>query len=243
MDDFAITNLLHDEIPNTVQTYVFNNGKVSEILHKRNNAVIRTDAFTYATNTITETRTLNTGKKLTVVTNLSTLETTVSYTQDYPWLINYRVDGAGNAILLDKSLFYEVRSINGTTYYMGVATNESGVSSRKALAWGTGYATALTDATLTDSGVYPIPIPPTAVKFTITTDMPNAQYMATIFKYPATVDDIFKYERVSFTTWTDVSTPMTFLSDENQVLGLSLRKSDNSAFANDENYNISILFE
>lgn len=72
-------NLLHDEIPNTVQTYVFTDGSVSQVLHKSGNTTVRTDAFTYATNTITEVRTLNTGERLTIVTNLTTLETTVTY--------------------------------------------------------------------------------------------------------------------------------------------------------------------
>lgn len=72
-------NLLHDEIPNTVQTYVFTDGSVSQVLHKSGNTTVRTDTFTYATNTITEVRTLNTGESLTIVTNLQTLETTVTY--------------------------------------------------------------------------------------------------------------------------------------------------------------------
>ena len=72
-------NLLHDEIPNTVQTYTFTDGSVSQVLHKSGSTIVRTDVFTYATNTITEVRTLNTGERLTIVTNLTTLETTVTY--------------------------------------------------------------------------------------------------------------------------------------------------------------------
>lgn len=72
-------NLLHDEIPTTVQTYVFTDGSVSQVLHKSGNTTVRTDTFTYATNTITEVRKLNTGESLTIVTNLQTLETTVTY--------------------------------------------------------------------------------------------------------------------------------------------------------------------
>ena len=72
-------NLLHDEIPTTVQTYVFTDGSVSQVLHKSGNTTVRTDTFTYATNTITEVRTLNTGESLTIETNLQTLETTVTY--------------------------------------------------------------------------------------------------------------------------------------------------------------------
>lgn len=79
-DDLKVQTLLSDNVPNTVQTYTFSGGSVSQVLHKRNNTTIRTDAFTYGTSSITETRTLNTGDVLTIVTNLTTLETSVSYT-------------------------------------------------------------------------------------------------------------------------------------------------------------------
>lgn len=83
--DEAVTDLksdlwlLEDEIPDTVQTYTFSSGSVSQVIHKRNNTTIRTDAFTYGESTITEVRTLNTGESLTIVTNLTTLETTITY--------------------------------------------------------------------------------------------------------------------------------------------------------------------
>lgn len=80
VDDLkSAMSLLHDEIPNTVQTYTFTDGSVSQVLHKSGNTTVRTDTFTYATNTITEVRTLNTGESLTIVTNLQTLETAVTY--------------------------------------------------------------------------------------------------------------------------------------------------------------------
>lgn len=72
--------LLVDNVPNTVQTYTFTNGSVSKVEHKNGNTLIRSDVFTYSETTITETRTLNTGDVLTIVTNLTTLETTVTYT-------------------------------------------------------------------------------------------------------------------------------------------------------------------
>jgi hypothetical protein len=77
---YAETVLLSDDVPNTVQTYTFVDGSVSQILHKRNTTTIRTDALTYGDDSITEVRTLNTGEQLTIVTNLTTLETTVTYT-------------------------------------------------------------------------------------------------------------------------------------------------------------------
>lgn len=76
-EDFA---LFLDEIKNTVQTYTFTDGQVSHILHKSGNNTVRTDVFTYAANSITETRTLASGEALTIVTNLTTLETSVTYT-------------------------------------------------------------------------------------------------------------------------------------------------------------------
>ena len=71
--------LLCDEVPDTVQAYTFIGGSVSQVAHNRSNTAIRTDVFTYTDNTITEVRTLNTGESLTIVTNLMTLETTVTY--------------------------------------------------------------------------------------------------------------------------------------------------------------------
>ena len=71
--------LLNDDVPNTTQAYTFVGGKVSQVVHSRNSAPVRTDAFTYGTGTITEVRTLNTGESLTIVTNLTTLKTTVTY--------------------------------------------------------------------------------------------------------------------------------------------------------------------
>ena len=81
VDDLKSATSLHDdEIDNTVQIITFaSDGSVQKIEHKRNNVIIRTDTFTFATNMITEVRTLNTGETLTIATNLTTLETTVTY--------------------------------------------------------------------------------------------------------------------------------------------------------------------
>ena len=71
-----------ENLPDTTQTIVFDgSGNVTSITHKDgSNNTVRTDAFTFATNTITEVRTLSTGQSLTLVTNLTTLATTVTYT-------------------------------------------------------------------------------------------------------------------------------------------------------------------
>ena len=68
-------------IPDTTQTISFDSsGNVSSIVHKDgSNNTIRSDAFTFVTNTITEVRTLYTGETLTIVTNTTTLITTVTY--------------------------------------------------------------------------------------------------------------------------------------------------------------------
>lgn len=73
-------NLNVEEIPDTVQSITFDAaGNVDTITHTRDNVAIRTDEFTFGANTITEVRTLNTGESLTIVTNTTTLETTVTY--------------------------------------------------------------------------------------------------------------------------------------------------------------------
>lgn len=73
-------SLLSETIPDTVQTYTFTDGNVSAITHTgANSTVVRTDTFTYGTGTITEMRTLSTGESLTIVTNLETLETTITF--------------------------------------------------------------------------------------------------------------------------------------------------------------------
>ena len=75
-------SVLDDEIPDTVQTITFDqSGNVQSITHSRNNAAVRTDVFTFAANSVTEVRTLSTGQSLTIVTNLSTLETTITYSE------------------------------------------------------------------------------------------------------------------------------------------------------------------
>ena len=74
-----LLKLLADDVPNTVQTYTFTNGAVSQVNHTSGQTVTRTDTFAYGASTITEVRTLNTGESLTIVTNLTTLETSVTY--------------------------------------------------------------------------------------------------------------------------------------------------------------------
>lgn len=73
--------LLHENIPDTTETITFDSsGNVSTIVHTNGiNVAVRTDAFTFGTGTITEVRTLNTGESLTIVTNTTTLTTTVTY--------------------------------------------------------------------------------------------------------------------------------------------------------------------
>jgi hypothetical protein len=74
-----LAKLLHDNIPDTVQSYTFTDGTVSMIEHKNGNNTIRTDTFVYGESSITETRILQTGQSLTIVTNLETLEISVTY--------------------------------------------------------------------------------------------------------------------------------------------------------------------
>lgn len=72
--------LQEETIPDTVQTITFDSaGNVSAITHTANNVAVRTDVFTFGTDTITEVRTLSTGESLTIVTNTTTLQTTITY--------------------------------------------------------------------------------------------------------------------------------------------------------------------
>lgn len=73
--------LQEETIPGTTQIISFDSsGNVTSIVHKNSsNVAVRTDAFTFGTDTITEVRTLNTGENLTIVTNTNTLVTTVTY--------------------------------------------------------------------------------------------------------------------------------------------------------------------
>lgn len=66
-------------IKGTKQSITFNDdGTVQKIEHKNSlNEIVRVDTFTYATNLITEVRTLATGETLTFVNHLDTLETEV----------------------------------------------------------------------------------------------------------------------------------------------------------------------
>lgn len=74
--------LTHEVIPRTVQRYTFgSDGSIQKIEHVQDNQVIRTDVFTFGENVVTEVRTLNTGESLTIVTNLTTMETTTTYTE------------------------------------------------------------------------------------------------------------------------------------------------------------------
>lgn len=68
------------DIPGTTQTYVRDSdGKITQTKHMSGSTVIRSDVYTRAATTFTEVRTLNTGQKLTLVTNKTTKETTVTY--------------------------------------------------------------------------------------------------------------------------------------------------------------------
>lgn len=71
--------LFTDTVPGTVQTLTFSGGNVSKIEHKTGNVAVRTDDFTYTDSAITEVRTMSTGESLTIVTDLDTLSTTVTY--------------------------------------------------------------------------------------------------------------------------------------------------------------------
>ena len=81
------TNIRNDQellekenIPATAQSIEFNeDGNVSVIRHQAGAELIRSDAFSFTSDSITELRTLYTGSTLTIVTNTETLVTTTTY--------------------------------------------------------------------------------------------------------------------------------------------------------------------
>lgn len=74
--------LLHSNIKNTRQEVNFNSsGKITNVKHiDFTNKIVRTDTFSIDTNPLVETRILDTGDKLTISTNLTTLTSTITYT-------------------------------------------------------------------------------------------------------------------------------------------------------------------
>lgn len=74
--------LAAETIPGTTQKCVFTSaGVIQEIRHESGNTALRVDAFTITDTTITETRTLATGQKLTLTTTLATKQTSVVYSE------------------------------------------------------------------------------------------------------------------------------------------------------------------
>lgn len=79
----TIDALLGSTIPGTTQTVTFDaNDKPVSIVHTADNAAVRTDVFTWGTNSVTELRTLANGKHITMTTNLQTLVTVISDIQE-----------------------------------------------------------------------------------------------------------------------------------------------------------------
>ena len=77
-----IDDLMKDEIENTAQSITFGqDGGVQSISHVRNSTTVRTDTFTFTDAAITEVRTLSTGQSLTIVTNLATLQSVITYSE------------------------------------------------------------------------------------------------------------------------------------------------------------------
>ena len=78
-DISLISDLMIDEIPGTTKTVTFDNdNNPASITHAANGNTVRTDVFTWTSTTVTEVRTLASGKSITIVTNLETLEQTIS---------------------------------------------------------------------------------------------------------------------------------------------------------------------
>jgi hypothetical protein len=71
--------LFNDYIQNTsVATTTNGNGDITQVVHSRSGTTLRTDVFTYSGDLITETRTLQSGKYITIQYNAVTLAVTIS---------------------------------------------------------------------------------------------------------------------------------------------------------------------
>ena len=78
-----VSNLFSENIPDTTATVVFGSGgKPAIITHTKNNTAVRTDEFVWSDNSVTETRTLASGKYITITTNLNTLVQSISAIQE-----------------------------------------------------------------------------------------------------------------------------------------------------------------
>jgi len=75
--------LFVSEIEDTIQTLTRDSsGNVNGMIHSRNGSTIRTDTYVKANGIFTETRTLASGKYITLITDLSTKVTTISDVQE-----------------------------------------------------------------------------------------------------------------------------------------------------------------
>ena len=75
--------LLRDELPGTSKTVTFDsNGNPTSVVHAENGTTVRTDEFVWSTGSVVETRTLASGKYITITTNLETLAQTISEVQE-----------------------------------------------------------------------------------------------------------------------------------------------------------------
>jgi len=63
----------------TITPTLDNDGNIIGLTHKINGETVRTDTITITSTTATEVRTLSTGQRLTITTDLTTLETTLVY--------------------------------------------------------------------------------------------------------------------------------------------------------------------
>lgn len=79
----ALNLLGLDNIPGTTKTVNFDtDGKPASIVHAKSGEAVRTDTFTWGDGTVTERRTLADGLYVTMVTDLTTLVTTISEIQE-----------------------------------------------------------------------------------------------------------------------------------------------------------------
>ena len=84
LNESSVISKLHAEMLNgTTQTLVKDSdGNVTGIAHSDGQDVVRTDSYSVTDSLATETRVLDTGETLTITTDLETLATTITYTEE-----------------------------------------------------------------------------------------------------------------------------------------------------------------
>ena len=160
------------------------------------------------------------------------------------WHWHYKNDGSGNAVLANYGA--GCRNIYGDFVYRGYLAVIEGeeLTNRRAIYATSGVYPILNADTLSPTNLYPIPIPSTATKFILDSNM-ELLCRCIICRY-ANDDETYKYIQVEQTSASiDQTLPLVhnFDSGENLYMTMFLKKPDDSVFDGETEPEISIMFE